>query len=329
MNARDINQTFDLLALAEHDAKLKRSGKFYIGPCPFCGGTDRFNLKQSSDGWRWFCRGCSDGKYKTPIDYVMRRDHLDFKQALEQMGGTVQNFQPREYVTPPAPPPLELPSPAWMAEHWHEVESAHDDLLKSPQAEAGRRYLASRQIERTAWNIYLLGFAYVYRRPAIVIPWWEDYDTITAIKYRFIDELAHRDPGRRFGMASGSKPILYGMNALKGYKTLALIEGEANAISVNIAAEFHGLQIAALSFGSERGGRENILRRVCLDYPRVIVWADDPNLSDAIRASLLRPAQALRSPLIDGVKYDANAMLQKARLAPFLCEVLKTPTPGQ
>ena len=56
MNAQDINQTFDLLTLSQGDTHLKKSGNWHIGACPFCGGKDRFNLTQKSNGWRWFCR---------------------------------------------------------------------------------------------------------------------------------------------------------------------------------------------------------------------------------------------------------------------------------
>ena len=34
---------------------LKHSGAYWIGPCPFCGGGVRFNLKEAADGdlWGW------------------------------------------------------------------------------------------------------------------------------------------------------------------------------------------------------------------------------------------------------------------------------------
>lgn len=62
MNAQTINATFDLLALVEHDTTLKAAGAYYIGPCPFCGGRDRFTVKATKDGPRWHCRHCGDGK---------------------------------------------------------------------------------------------------------------------------------------------------------------------------------------------------------------------------------------------------------------------------
>lgn len=61
---------------------LKKKGDWLTGPCPFCTGKneDKFNVKLSAN--RWLCRGCTDSKYKTPVDFVMRRDRASFIQAV-------------------------------------------------------------------------------------------------------------------------------------------------------------------------------------------------------------------------------------------------------
>jgi hypothetical protein len=325
MDAKTINQTFELLPLVEGDTKLKHSGKFYIGACPFCGGTDRFNLKDTPQGWRWLCRHCTEAKYKTPIDYIMRREGWDFKQAFAFCGGDVQ-ARPRVQVAPVAPPPVELPDPAWQAQRWQEVNKTSHALIHSPHAQPAREYLAARCLHRATWEVNLLGFGYVFKRPAIVMPWCDigADETITAIKYRFIDgDLKHR-----YMMARGSVQILFGLQAAAGHDVLILVEGEINAMSISQTSAYELLHVDALSFGSDTGSRLHVLNRVAQDYKRVIVWADDAERSNAIRSSLARPADALCSPVIDGVKYDANALLQKAWLSEFLRETLKHPHPG-
>lgn len=324
MNATEINQTYDLLTLAQGDTKLKHSGKYHIGACPFCGGRDRFNLKHTSEGWRWYCRKCGDEKYHGAIDYIMRRDNLNFKQALESLGGNA--IRPRPSVAP-QPPAITLPDQSWQAENWKKVERAWKELLESPRAQPGHEYLIDRCLDRSTWDANILGFTYVFNRPAILIPWWDvgTCDTITAVKYRFIDDLAERDKSQRFTMAKGSKTILFGLNAAAGNNILILTEGEFNAMSIKQTSDHFGLHIDALSFGSESGSRENILQQVAQDYKRVVVWADDAERSNAIRLSLSRWADALCSPIVDGVKYDANALLQKAWLADFLRETILAP----
>ena len=40
---------------------LRRIGYSYVGPCPICGGEDRFSINRGKDGYAWpHCRhGCS------------------------------------------------------------------------------------------------------------------------------------------------------------------------------------------------------------------------------------------------------------------------------
>jgi len=331
MNVQNINQTYDLLSLAQSDTKLKHAGKYYIGACPFCGGTDRFNLTQKPDGWRWLCRHCTDTKYKTPIDYIMRRDDIDFKQALANMGGSSCSPAPRPHreSIEPAKPEIVLPDSEWQMKHRKAIFAASDKALLANKP--AREYLTSRKINRGMWNVYWLGFVMIYdprtnrNRPAISIPWMDEEETITAIKYRFIDELA-KDKAHRYTMAKGSKQILFGMQIAGGYKNLIFVEGEFNAISIaQVTSNLRGYKIDALSFGSETASHVDILRSVAGDYENVIVWADDPEHASKISQSLNRPTEAICSPEIDGVKYDANALLQNGFLAQFLQETIKHP----
>ena len=62
---------------------LKKSANYHIGPCPFCGGRDRFNVKTTDDGIDlWICRQCGDGKYHDAVDFLMRRDGKSFAEVV-------------------------------------------------------------------------------------------------------------------------------------------------------------------------------------------------------------------------------------------------------
>lgn len=74
--------TFDLLSVVQKDTDLQKVGNYYIGPCPFCGGEDRFNLKTTKEIDLWLCRICGDGKYKDAIDYLMKRNGWGFAKTL-------------------------------------------------------------------------------------------------------------------------------------------------------------------------------------------------------------------------------------------------------
>jgi DNA primase len=326
MDAIQINQSFDLLSLAGRDTNLSRHGGYHVGPCPFCGGTDRFNLKHTEDGYRWYCRKCGDGIYHTALDYVMRREKIDFKTALVRLGGDEKNINRTYTRLEPAPRPLELPDSDWQTSTWRELDEASDRLLLHSEGMVGREYLSRRGLGRGTWYAWQLGLAHLFdpkancRRPAIVIPWF-DLDplrfVLTAVKYRFIDENPN---GLRYMSRRGSVPVLFGLwDALPENHTLVLVEGEINALSI---WQCLPAGVTCVSFGGEAAVRARILKVFASQYPRVFVWADDPKRAKDLRSAIGQKVHALRSPDSGGVKWDANKMLQAGNLAPFVSEIL-------
>jgi Toprim domain/Zinc-binding domain of primase-helicase len=64
---------------------LKKIGPHELsGPCPRCGGTDRFNLNTSKG--TWFCRGCK-AKGGDALSILMHARGLDFREAVEDLTG--------------------------------------------------------------------------------------------------------------------------------------------------------------------------------------------------------------------------------------------------
>ena len=77
----------DLLSLIEPDTTLRKvAATEYAGPCPKCGGQDRFRVNINKG---WFCRKClNDGHiWHDEIDYIMWRDNCDFASAYNKLGG--------------------------------------------------------------------------------------------------------------------------------------------------------------------------------------------------------------------------------------------------
>jgi hypothetical protein len=329
MDARTINQTFDLLSLASSHTRLKKSGRYHIGACPFCGGKDRFTLKYTLNGWRWHCRHCGDGnKYYTPIDFVMRLDGVDFKTALQKMGGEVNSIGVAH--KPPVKPtsqPVEFPSDDWQMNGLRLVTEWSYQLTASREAQAARDYLTSRGLHYGTWNAWLLGYTVEHGRPAITVPWMDSNGTderLFAVKYRFIDDLAKDDKGKRFGMLKGSKPVLFGFQhiLLGTDDTLLLVEGEFNAMSV---WQCMPSRVSVMSMGSQNVSRPEVLRVVADRFKRVFVWMDDATQAASVAKSLQHVnAQALRSPEQDGTKYDANQFLQIGLLPKLMTEKFHT-----
>ena len=51
-------------AISRHDLKLTRHKDTYVGPCPECGGEDRFVITSNHKKKVFQCRGCKKAKRK-------------------------------------------------------------------------------------------------------------------------------------------------------------------------------------------------------------------------------------------------------------------------
>jgi hypothetical protein len=330
MDAKQVNQTFDLVSYTSGLVTLHKSGAYWLGPCPVCGGRDRFQVKRTQSGDAWICRKCAPDKYHSVLDFLMAYHREDFKAALQRAGGEVQ--APRRElgtgkpVQSPAPVQV-LPDDVWQRDARQIVDRASDRLTAEEAGAEGRRYLAARGIMKGSIFSSLLGYDPAKydpktkaKRPAIVIPWLDMGDVITAVKYRFIDD---RGKDNRFCMLGGSMPYLYGLrDILASDKTLLFVEGELNAVSV---LQTRPAGVSVVSGGSEGNGNAALLQALAKHYNRAVIWTDEADTARKIRERMNRPdAKLLKSPQLDGVKYDANEMLCNGVLMEFISAELQT-----
>jgi phage/plasmid primase-like uncharacterized protein len=69
--------------LNRRGVQLKRVGRELVGPCPACGGVDRFAVNVAKQIWN--CRGCAKGG--DVIDLVRHIDSVDFTTAVATLTG--------------------------------------------------------------------------------------------------------------------------------------------------------------------------------------------------------------------------------------------------
>jgi hypothetical protein len=86
--------------LARRGIKLRRSGQELIGPCPVCGGADRFSINTKKKIWN--CRGCAKGG--DVIALVQHIDGCDFRTAVRTLGIEERPDLPPPPMPSPAPP---------------------------------------------------------------------------------------------------------------------------------------------------------------------------------------------------------------------------------
>lgn len=247
MNATELNQTVDLSALV--GTKLRRAGKFLIGPCPFCGGRDRFNIKFTNTGQRWFCRHCGEGKYHTPIDFIMRRDNVDFKTAVERLGGDLVQVKPVQIIPDPTPPP----DPNWQDQAEQIIKVCRANLTLSSVGEKAFHWLIARGITETVIDMWELGYstgqkiAGIWVERGIVIPCM-DCDTI--VRYIKIRRPAGEPKYRKL---KGSSSGLFGLHNVLCAHTVILTEGEFDCMLLDhLTWDMSGIGVATFGSATDR-----------------------------------------------------------------------------
>ena len=85
IDTEKLCQDFDLLAYAQQLSPLKKSGNYWTGPCPICGGRDRFLIKQHEGQTKFYCRNCGDERYHDAIEFIRRYYQVDFLEACKWM----------------------------------------------------------------------------------------------------------------------------------------------------------------------------------------------------------------------------------------------------
>jgi DNA primase len=318
----------DLLRLVEPDTTLMRiantHGGEYAGPCPFCGGADRFHLVPELG--RWYCRQCTP-RGADAIDYVQRREHLAFQEAIAYLAGHATGLVGMRTRVRPTARQASLPNstqPAWQQAAQALVQAAEATLADEVAGAAARAYLAQRGLCPATWQTWRMGYCLAWqpvRRealPAITLPWFGTDGALQAVQYRYFG------PGiakhERFGQKAGGQRLLFGLPLLAGRSTLIIIEGELNAISCWQVAQSWA---DVLSIGSQENARQagvqEALMHTALPYRQVIVWLDERERALDL-GDLIAPFNGTAVWSEDG--QDANDLLQRGLLPARLGNVL-------
>lgn len=238
MDLESLKEKANLYDLASRDTPLKNvSGSEWAGPCPKCGGTDRFHVKASG---AWMCRQCSP-KWGDVIGYMQWLHGMDFKAAVEALGGTLE--APRRGNTPKSGPEYakftgqELPGAEWQAKGAAFVEWAQGKLAANQEA---MNYLLYRGLLPETIKAARLGYNPVeLTRPGspwglsdrlIIARGWiiPCYTAAGALAYIKIRQPEGATP--KYRMIKGGHKALYGGDRVQGRPDLILCEGEFDSL---------------------------------------------------------------------------------------------------
>jgi len=133
---------------------LRRTGRTFVGPCPFHHDTGRPNLVVFPSTATWYCFRCGVGG--DAITFVEKRERVGFLDAVARLSG---NLLPASKSPLPTNwRSLTTPSPEPDANSLRIVQGAamayYATLLGDPEA---KRYLASRKISLETAHRHLVG----------------------------------------------------------------------------------------------------------------------------------------------------------------------------
>jgi hypothetical protein len=164
--------------LYQRGIQLRKAGTThggeYQGPCPCCGGTDRFHAwpeqntvdksgRPVSCSGRYWCRpGLGHcGKAGDAIQFVIDYDHLSFKEACARLGQRMEQVDSHRYPAKPHPVPgwqpvdREAPAMSWAEAAKKLVFWAYEQIFEHT---AALDYLQGRGIREETLLTYGLGW---------------------------------------------------------------------------------------------------------------------------------------------------------------------------
>ena len=145
-----VRDAIDIADLVGTYLSLRRAGKGLVGLCPWHEDSrPSFHVNPERQTFRcWVCNVGGD-----VFSFLMRMERMEFREALEHLAQRAGIEVTRSRGLPPDDKAALRAALAWAADRYE------DCLARAPEAEAARRYLASRGLTVETIRRFRLGFA--------------------------------------------------------------------------------------------------------------------------------------------------------------------------
>lgn len=150
----EIKERLDIVEVISAYVPLRKAGSVYKGLCPFHQEkTPSFVVYPDRGAWHCF-GACGTGG--DVFSFVMKRDNLDFREALEMLA--------QKAGVSLAPPSAARSQQDHYLDRLREINQAaavyfHSQLRHAPQGQTAREYLASRGFSDATVDAFVLGYA--------------------------------------------------------------------------------------------------------------------------------------------------------------------------
>ena len=149
-----VRAASDIVDVVGSYLNLRRQGRQYVSLCPWHDDSrPSFQINPQRQSWRcWVCGIGGD-----VFSFVMKRESMDFREALELLAERANIVLPSRGPVAPVGSPddkkFQYNALAWAERLFHEL------LLKDPIADEARRYLHDRGISQEAIHRFHIGFS--------------------------------------------------------------------------------------------------------------------------------------------------------------------------
>ena len=235
--------------------QMRGSSREMYGPCPICGGRDRFHVKQLFGKDMFFCRTCHP-KWGDAIEYVMWTEGCPFKEACERLGAS-RDFMPRQ--PRPAIEEVDIPPDlAWQKAAARLISDAETALWSNkPYAVKARAWLNARGLTDQTIKLARLGLLQEAKRYYGL--WAYRGITIPTIVFGVVWQVRIRIPPHDVGREiPGTDRVLDKYMCVTGGKIGLHGADQSDAPTLIVAGEFDALiakqecdSLRVVTFGSE------------------------------------------------------------------------------
>jgi DNA primase len=315
-------------------------GGEYHGPCPFCGGKDRFIVQpqKTAQGGRWFCRQC--GRHGDALAFVCDYEDLTVSEAMKRLN--LLSEKPLKRVAPKEQPVVYAADldedkylcfdPAWQDAADQFVKDCCLRLVGNWYHSAAGKYLEGRGISFRAVKDAMLGVnttdyrgqwgeASVWLPRGIVIPWSIDGKRWN-VRVRRPNPDVEKFGGDKYLSPKGSCGYaMYRIGDVQKDDLIVMTEGEFDALLLRrFLLDGVRMNVSVVSIGSNTGARlKKWTYRLSLAKKVYLCFDNDPagdNASMWWSQALGRKAVRLRPS-----RKDITEMYECGELNQFIQEI--------
>lgn len=261
------------------------------GPCPKCGGEDRFHIRHHQGRDYFFCRKCHEQRGDA-IEFMRWLHGYSFADAVRELGGNLGATSKPQPTPATRPAQIDLPPSADWQNRMRPVLAGCTASLWSakPIAIKARAYLHQRGLTDDTIKAWGIGYNIADRR--MNDHWLYTGFTLPTIICGDIWQVRTRTPPKLVGATigtgtrqrkkyegvTGNRIGLMNADALTGAHTAIICAGEFDAM---LCQQFAPAGVACVTFGSESKGVSLRWLIALRSIKRVVVCYDNDAAGDA------------------------------------------------